>query len=931
MPEWLAAIMARFAGIFAIREQDLSAWAFGLLDSARRAKAGDKPERKRDIDTRFGSPSAVIDAARSAGGNGAAAKPFAQLGSVALIDVWGVLDRTDADVTDPWDGSRFGTSYESIANQVHAASNDDSVRSILMRFDSPGGSVAGLSTVADQIHGAQAKKPVIAYADGLMASAALWNGSQATRLIASPSAWVGSIGVITNAFDISGLLDKWGIKVNTIKSTPSKDAGSPYRPMSEQDRALIQKDVNEYDRQFRSAVARGRGADPAMVSQWQSARGYIGQQAVDASLADGVMGSVESVIAMAEATGGDPRKLMPRKSGMGGAKTETNPAAVVVAGVVGNGAAQGATGHAPGAAGASGEAAEGSMNPRLLLGIAGLAAGVGPLLDPNPQGNGGGNGGAGGGADAGGGAGGGGGTATATGATTTQRVDEGAIAARERERIESIDQRAEHVLAFAGVAGDPEKAAAVKALVAKARKDGWSAAKFADEAVMAVAPKPGGFVAPAGARDPGATVQVGAEQSEKYEEEASLALVSRTRADLFTDVPTSDNPVLQQRAEAQRRTLEAWNMGSAADARKRLAGSSLARLTLKSLAMRAVAARVGGADKAFELMQTDSVAFMQVLLGVGRFGATTTGGISRGDFPNILSNYANKNAVAGFNTIKRVWQDICATGTANDYKPTILVQRGERPKFRRRSEGAPPLFGTMKEFVEYISVESWQTPMRALTLEAIANDDLSMLQEDTNEIGEMAALIPEELVINEILLSNAGAGAVCGDGNNLFDAANHNNLVDPGTALAYDSIQSGWEAMVNQTNDPADPADVDYLSVEPDRVLTDVARFRTARDLYNQEYQQGTPGQQNQSNPVRGMFQPLWTPRVGITPAFWLFPPPGPQSPIQVNFFNGQQMPRIAQLIDGNFMELKYMAVVLGCGAGLRPRAWKRVRKNKGA
>jgi protease-4 len=174
---------------------------------------------------------------------------------------------------------------------------------VLLRVDSPGGAAMPIESISERFFTASRDpvrgKPVAAIVeDGGCFSAAYYLASQASAgVYLTAGAAVGSIGTILMTYDISGLLDRWGVKVNTIKSTASKDVGSPFRAMSDADRALLQDQVDRYDAMFVAAVARGRNVPESRVREWQKLRLVEGQRAVAAGMADGVRSSVYPVLA----------------------------------------------------------------------------------------------------------------------------------------------------------------------------------------------------------------------------------------------------------------------------------------------------------------------------------------------------------------------------------------------------------------------------------------------------------------------------------------------------------------------------------------------------------------------------------------------------------------------------------------------------------
>lgn len=185
----------------------------------------------------------------------AAADPVRQ-GSSLILSLSGPLSPQ---------GSWAGTSTERFGDIVAEAAADDRIGAIILKIMSPGGLVWGTQELGDAVFAARQVKPVIAVADKYAFSAAHWIGTQATAFYATPSGQVGSVGVRGGHVDTSGFEDKIGMKTTLIASDPKKIAAHPYAPLSDEDRAEIQAEIDEMAGAFNAAIARGRGIDAADV------------------------------------------------------------------------------------------------------------------------------------------------------------------------------------------------------------------------------------------------------------------------------------------------------------------------------------------------------------------------------------------------------------------------------------------------------------------------------------------------------------------------------------------------------------------------------------------------------------------------------------------------------------------------------------------
>jgi len=183
-------------------------------------------------------------------------------GAVAVLPLRGVLQYRPSLLA-----ALFGaTSLELWGQEFQRAVADDGVKAIIMDIDSPGGGVDGLEELADIIYQARDRKPIVAVADTLAASAAYWLASQASEIVASPSSEVGSIGVFAMHIDISKALEEFGIKLTLISAGKYKTEGNPYEPLTEEAEGAIQGRVDDYYGAFVGAVARGRDVTRADVT-----------------------------------------------------------------------------------------------------------------------------------------------------------------------------------------------------------------------------------------------------------------------------------------------------------------------------------------------------------------------------------------------------------------------------------------------------------------------------------------------------------------------------------------------------------------------------------------------------------------------------------------------------------------------------------------
>ena len=205
-------------------------------------------------------------------------------GAVAVIPLCGMITHRASDFW--WGG---GASVDQFIRQFRSAVDDSSVAAIVLDVDSPGGTVDGVPEAADEVYRARGKKPIIAVANSLMASAAYWIGCSATELVVTPSANVGSIGVYGAHMDISKMMEDAGVKVTLVSAGAFKTEGNPYEPLSDTARTAMQEMVDDYYGMFIKAVARGRNTKVDDVRNgFGQGRVVTAQNAVKMGMADRV-------------------------------------------------------------------------------------------------------------------------------------------------------------------------------------------------------------------------------------------------------------------------------------------------------------------------------------------------------------------------------------------------------------------------------------------------------------------------------------------------------------------------------------------------------------------------------------------------------------------------------------------------------------------
>jgi protease-4 len=228
---------------------------------------------------------------------------------VALIRVSGVImsGRSESGL---FSGTSAGS--DDLIEQLERARKNDDVKAIVLRINSPGGSPAASEEVYKEILRVRADHKVVytSMAD-VAASGGYYIASASDQIYADASTLTGSIGVIWDITDMSGLYKKVGFNPQVVKSGKFKDIGSPNRPLTPDERALLQGIVMETYGQFVKAVSDGRHIPVEDVKKIADGRVFTGSQAIRVKLVDKLGGLHETVRAAGRASGirGEPKVI----------------------------------------------------------------------------------------------------------------------------------------------------------------------------------------------------------------------------------------------------------------------------------------------------------------------------------------------------------------------------------------------------------------------------------------------------------------------------------------------------------------------------------------------------------------------------------------------------------------------------------------------
>lgn len=186
------------------------------------------------------------------------------------------------------------TEDRKVTDAIEALADDNQVKAVIVSIDSPGGSVSGGETLHDAFARIAAQKPVVAVMGGLAASAGYMIAVPANRIFARSSTLTGSVGVLLQTGEVSGLLGKLGINAEVVRSGPLKDEPSLVRPLSPAGREVLQGIVNDMYEQFVDMVVTGRHMQADKVRALGDGRAYTGRQALSLGLVDAIGGEREA-------------------------------------------------------------------------------------------------------------------------------------------------------------------------------------------------------------------------------------------------------------------------------------------------------------------------------------------------------------------------------------------------------------------------------------------------------------------------------------------------------------------------------------------------------------------------------------------------------------------------------------------------------------
>uniref|UniRef100_UPI004047381C signal peptide peptidase SppA n=1 Tax=Algoriphagus sp. TaxID=1872435 RepID=UPI004047381C len=200
------------------------------------------------------------------------------------------------------DGNVEGAiSSEKFAKEIRKARKDENIKAIVLRVNSPGGSILASEVIWREMSEAKKAKPLIVSMGEVAASGGYYIAAPADTIVAQPNTITGSIGIFGILFNVQELInDKLGVTTDVVSTGELSDFGNMARPLTEVERTIIQSSVEDGYETFISRVAEGRGMHPDSVRKVASGRVWTGTQAKARGLVD-VLGGLDTAVGIAAA------------------------------------------------------------------------------------------------------------------------------------------------------------------------------------------------------------------------------------------------------------------------------------------------------------------------------------------------------------------------------------------------------------------------------------------------------------------------------------------------------------------------------------------------------------------------------------------------------------------------------------------------------
>ncbi len=218
---------------------------------------------------------------------------FDTQGNVGIVEISGII-----------------ASSKKVIKQIKEFRENDSIKAIILRIDSPGGGIGPSQEIYAEVLRTRDTKPIIASLGSVAASGGYYIASASKKIIANPGTITGSIGVIVEYTNIQEILKKIGLSAIVIKSGKFKDIGSPVRDITDKEKEFLQNLVDELHMQFVNHAAEGRGIELEIMAKLADGRIYTGQTAMELNLID-QLGNFEDSVELAGSLAGIDGKIIP--------------------------------------------------------------------------------------------------------------------------------------------------------------------------------------------------------------------------------------------------------------------------------------------------------------------------------------------------------------------------------------------------------------------------------------------------------------------------------------------------------------------------------------------------------------------------------------------------------------------------------------------
>jgi len=212
-------------------------------------------------------------------------------------------------------------SSDYFVRQLKKYGDDSSIPAIVLRINSPGGAVAPVQEIYNQVLKVREEGTyIIVSISSIAASGGYYIASAADTILANPGSLTGSIGVIFSYFTFEALMDKIGVNLEVVKSGDLKDVGNISREMTQKEREMLQAAIDDTYNQFVMAVSEGRNLDIDRIEELADGSIFTGNQALEFGLVDKLGGFEDAIALASEMTGlGDDPKIVreyPRRRGL---------------------------------------------------------------------------------------------------------------------------------------------------------------------------------------------------------------------------------------------------------------------------------------------------------------------------------------------------------------------------------------------------------------------------------------------------------------------------------------------------------------------------------------------------------------------------------------------------------------------------------------